>query len=199
MNLAPELKAQWDLAILSTDPTRVLEAKMAAKVIVNNQVTYWQVQQATGVPWLVIAAIHYRESHQNFRCHLHNGDPLTARTTHVPAGRPTQGTPPFTWQQSAIDALLGRPHAFAWDIGGALEFCERYNGLGYRTVGVMSPYVWSGTDRYTSGLFVADGSLDMTRKDPRPGVAALFKTLVGLGIPLDFGAQSAQPDPTLVC
>lgn len=194
MILAPELKSVFDICNLSTDPSRVLEAKRAVKILVNNQVTYWQVEKATGVPWLVIAAIHYRESNQNFRCHLHNGDPLTSRTLHVPKDRPVAGMPPFTWPQSAVDALAGRAKPFDWDVGGALEFCERYNGLGYRNKLIASPYVWSGTDRYVSGLFVADGSLDPDRKDPRPGVAALYKTLGSFGIALDFTVKSVQPN-----
>jgi len=41
----------------------------------------------------------------DFAGHLHNGDPLTDRTTHVPANRPINGTPLFSWQESAVDAL----------------------------------------------------------------------------------------------
>lgn len=192
MILAFQLREQWDVATLNTDPSRVLEARMACKVILTNQLIYTQVAEATGVPWLVVACIHYRESHQNFRCHLHNGDPLTNRTIHVPSGRPFHGDPPFTWIESATDALQGREHPFEWGIGDVLEFCERYNGLGYRERQIASPYVWGGTDRYTSGLFIADGTLDMTRKDPRPGVAALLKTLMGMGVPLDFSVKAPQ-------
>jgi lysozyme family protein len=45
-----------------------------------------------GIPWYVVAVIHNMEAGQNLRTHLHNGDSLTARTVHVPAGRPP-GTP----------------------------------------------------------------------------------------------------------
>ena len=176
----------FNSCVLSTEPTRVLDLKAACKVIINNELTYWGVEKSTGVPWLVVAVIHYRESSQNFKMHLHNGDPLTARTVHVPAGRPVQGNPPFTWSQSAVDALTGRTTPFAWDIGGVLEFCERYNGLGYQKHGINSPYVWGSTDKYTSGIFVADGTLDMARKDPRAGVASLLLYLRAMGVPLEF-------------
>ena len=47
---------------------------------------YEPVSAATGVPWYFIAAVHLRES--TFKiAHLHNNDPLTARTVHVPAFR----------------------------------------------------------------------------------------------------------------
>ena len=57
------------------------------------------------MPWYVVGLIHTMESSGNFAAHLHNGDPLSARTTHVPAGRPKAGAPPFTWEESATDAL----------------------------------------------------------------------------------------------
>ena len=41
-----------------------------------------------------------------FDQHLHNGDPLSGRTTHVPPGRPRPASPPFTWEQSAHDAII---------------------------------------------------------------------------------------------
>lgn len=171
---------------LTTDPTRVLELKAACKIMVTNQLIYWGIEKTVGIPWFVVAAIHYRESSQNFKCHLHNGDPLTAKTVHVPADRPEHGESPFTWTESAIDALEDRAHPFQWDIGGALSFCEAYNGLGYQKHGVMSPYVWSFTDRYKSGLFIADGTLDLERKDSRPGVASLLKMLIQLGVHLEL-------------
>ena len=42
---------------------------------------------------------------RQFDAHFHNGDPLTDRTKRVPAGRPKEGDPPFTWEQSAEDAI----------------------------------------------------------------------------------------------
>jgi lysozyme family protein len=63
------------------------------------------------VPWELIAALHEREAGGSFKGHLHNGDPLTGRTYHVPAGRPAKGSPPFTWEASAIDALTMAPHS----------------------------------------------------------------------------------------
>src|SRR5208337_1816485 len=73
--------------------------------IVPNQGRYQSVAGPLGIPWYVVAVIHNMESSLNFNCHLHNGDPLTARTVQVPAGRPPNGQPPFTWEQSATDAL----------------------------------------------------------------------------------------------
>ena len=57
---------------------------------------YEKVGKALGIPWYVVGIIHSLEAGGDFTRHLHNGDPLTARTTHVPAGRPKTGKPPFT-------------------------------------------------------------------------------------------------------
>lgn len=62
----------------------------------QNQARYDVIANATGIPWYVVGVIHNMESSLNFRTHLHNGDPLTKRTVHVPQGRPVSGAPPFT-------------------------------------------------------------------------------------------------------
>lgn len=186
----------FDSCILTTEPTRILELRSACKTILVNEPIYWKVESETGVPWFVIAFLHYRESNLNFKCHLHNGDPLTERTKHVPKDRPLTGSPPFTWSHSAIDALTGRQHPFRWDVAGVLGFCERYNGLGYRYHQMNSPYLWSCTDKYSSGLFVADGTLDMSKKDARPGVAALLKNMIDTGVSLEFETR-ITPDTVI--
>src|SRR3954452_25327944 len=85
------------------------ERAQAVDTIVDRLVAartrYAGLETVLGTPWYVVAVIHSLESGQRFDRHLHNGDPLTARTTHVPAGRPARGNPPFTWEASATDAL----------------------------------------------------------------------------------------------
>jgi lysozyme family protein len=73
-----------------------------------NLAQYQHVEARTGVPAYVVGIIHSLEASLSFTTHLHNGDPLTARTVHVPAGRPPTGNPPFQWFDSAIDALTMR-------------------------------------------------------------------------------------------
>src|SRR5438105_1931555 len=65
--------------------------------IIKFQDRYRAVMSTSTVPWYVIAAIHSMECGLRFDQHLHNGDPLTARTVQVPAGRPRTGQPPFAW------------------------------------------------------------------------------------------------------
>ncbi len=154
--------------------------------ILFSQPRYEEVQKFTKIPWIVIAVIHYRECGLKFDRHLHNGDPLTARTVHVPENRPAIGEPPFSWANSAIDALSEVWTPEVWSLGVALEFLERYNGLGYQKHDVYTPYVWAGTTAYRKGLFVADGTFDPEKISKQIGCAALFKWFIQIGHKLDF-------------
>src|SRR5919198_5486506 len=86
-------------------PPRVAEVDAIVNRIVAHKERYRKAGRPHGVPWHVVAVIHMLESSGNFATHLHNGDPLSARTVHVPKGRPKAGRPPFTWEESAADAL----------------------------------------------------------------------------------------------
>ncbi len=149
---------------------------------VRNKDRYLAVAVTVGCPWYVVAVIHNLEAGFNFAAHLHNGDPLTARTTHVPKGRPAAGSPPFTWETSAIDALTS--HGFDthkdWVVPGMLFKLEQYNGFGYRKhhPDVLSPYLWSFTNHYKSGKFVADGRFDHDAVSKQCGAVALLERMV---------------------
>jgi len=111
--------------------------------------------------------------------HLHNGDPLTARTVHVPAGRPVVGNPPFTWEQSAIDALQyqGLTKWTDWSLSGVLFKIEAYNGFGYRKHGIQTPYLWGGSQHYISGKFASDGQWAPNLTSKQTGAGVILKYL----------------------
>jgi lysozyme family protein len=145
---------------------------------------YERVGKATGVPWHFIAATHALEASFNFRAHLHNGDfPLTARTRQVPAGRPSQWLPPSDWESSAKDALrlLGFTGQTDWSLERTLYRLEAYNGLGYRGLGVPTPYLWSFSNHYERGKFVADGKFSSTARSQQCGAAVMLKLLTEAG------------------
>jgi lysozyme family protein len=135
-------------------------------------------------PWYVVGIVWLLETGGSFAAHLHNGDPLTARTVHVPAGRPITGQPPFSWEESAADAIrLHRlDHLNSVDLASVLQAIERVNGLGYRNRGVSSPYLWAYTSAYTGGKFVAEGMFDPNAKAAQPGAVALLRRLQERGI-----------------
>ena len=177
--MIPDLKALWDSMIFTSlrfaEPVAAIKAASAR---------YQAVEGTTGVPWQIIGCLHQRESDGNFRTHLHNGDPLTARTVHVPAGRPLNGVPPFTWEFSSRDALsqAGLCGLTNWtDIATALYRIERFNGLGYRPHDILSPYLWAGTNHYSSGKFASDGVYEHTLIDAQPGCAGML-SLLGYGV-----------------
>jgi len=148
-----------------------------ARQILAFRSKYEEVEDKTGVPWQMVAAIHERESSCDFRTHLHNGDSLLRRTYHVPAGRPL-GNPPFTWIESAVDALQmkGLHKITDWSDERVCYEMERYNGFGYRQYHprTLSPYLWSGTNHYASGKYVADGQWSSSAVDPQLGVVPLY-------------------------
>lgn len=146
--------------------------------------SYDRVALDTGVPWFVIGIIHGLEASFNFLAHLHNGDhPLTARTKKVPAGRPLTWAPPTDWDWSAKDALklLGFTGKTDWNLERILFRFEAYNGFGYRNTAVPTPYLWSFSNHYESGKFVADGRFNAKAKSQQCGAAVMLKLLVDAG------------------
>lgn len=168
----------WDnMVILKPETVKT----QAAKIYVNIA-KYQQVVDGTKIPWQFIAVTHYRESSLSFTRHPHNGDPLTARTKQVPAGRPTRGEPPFTWEESAKDAYImfkKLDKIPLWDIETILFELEKFNGLGYKKYHpeVLSPYLWSYTQFYIKGKYASDGHFDKGLVDKQIGCVPLYKYL----------------------
>ncbi|SHE38076.1 Lysozyme family protein [Modicisalibacter ilicicola DSM 19980] len=152
----------------------------------ENRSRYQQVGEAQGVPWGFLAVIHNMEASADFSRHLHNGDPLDARTVQVPAGRPRSGSPPFRWEESAQDALAMKRLGTRtdWSLAGTLYQLERYNGWGYRLYHpeVLSPYLWSFSTHYTSGKYVADGTWSDSAVSRQCGAAVLLRRMAENGL-----------------
>jgi len=190
--LEAKYEAMW--AAMKLRPERLGGTMAMAQKIARNKDRYVAVERATGVPWPIVGVIHARESSCDFKTHLHNGDPLSGRTVHVPKGRPVAGAPPFTWEASAIDAIRfdGLDRVKQWTIGATARLLEEYNGRGYRNRGVPSPYLWAGTDQYTAGKYVSDGKFSATFVDPQPGCMALLQCLATLDPSIRAGDMLAK-------
>jgi lysozyme family protein len=158
---------------------------------------YMTLETALGTPWYTPAVIHSLEAGLRFNRHLHNGDPLTARTVHVPAGRPPRGRPPFTWELSAQDAmqLKGFGEWEDWSIAGVLYKLEQYNGWGYRQYhsDVLSPYLWSFSTHYARGKYVADGKFNPNAVSQQCGAAVLLRRMVDRGIIPEWAQPQEGP------
>jgi lysozyme family protein len=137
----------------------------------------------SNMPWYFVGIIHGMEGSFNFKTHLHNGDPLSARTVHVPAGRPPTGTPPFTWEASAQDALTFENFDRETDftLPRILYLFEHYNGMGYRQFGLATPYLWSFSNHYAKGKFGQDGRFDPELVSKQAGAATMLKALQAAG------------------
>lgn len=183
---AVELK-RWQNA----KPIRKSESDGVARRLVAAKARYQVVEQATGVPWFVIAAIHERESSQSWKGSLAQGDDWSKVSVNVPAGR----GPFSSWEAAAIDALVNCHPYLAkrkdWSLAGILIGLELYNGMGYATRGVPSPYLWSGTDQYKSGKYVRDGIYDPNKVDAQLGCVALLKSMMALDPSISFGGAPA--------
>ena len=163
--------------------TRQAAARAAAERILAKRTEYASVQARTGVPWWFIGLLHMRESGQDFSTYLGNGQRLAHKTTLVPAGR----GPFATFEDGAVDALTiqGFTKVADWSVPHALYLAEAFNGFGYVSRGVNSPYIWAGTDQYSAGKFVADGHFSTTAVDAQLGVACVLKNLM-ISSPQDF-------------
>jgi lysozyme family protein len=185
---------------------RRLDVDRIAHKLVAFKERYQAVEKATGVPWYVVAVLHERESDADFSTHLHNGDPLTRRTYHVPAGRPPPpAQPPFTWEESAEDALHydGLASIGAWPIERIAYQCEGYNGWGYHSRGLPSPYLWSFSNIYRSGKYIGDGQFSASAVDRQCGVMPMLYAMAQIdrsirfgGIPVVAKLPPAKPPPT---
>src|SRR5262249_7500590 len=102
----------------------------------------------------------------------------------------------------ARDALQRRKldNESDWSLPRALYRWEAYNGFGYRSFGVPSPYLWSLSTIYGRGKDVADGKFVRNAGSAQCGAGPLVKFLHLKGevkLTLDWVSEgeTALPDP----
>ena len=159
------------------------QADAIANLINQNKRRYQAITDATKVPWIFVGIVHHLEADLSFGSHLCNGDPLVSRTIHVPRGRPVAGSPPFTWEESAIDTmkLLGLDKVLSWNLPEQMLYrVEGYNGFGYCRYGINSPYLWAGTNHYSSGKFTDDGIFSPNAVSKQIGAVPVLRSLIGI-------------------
>lgn len=176
-----------------TRPDKVALVNSIVTRILSYKDRYLTVQRDTGVPWFIVAIIHKMECNGRFDEHLHNGDPLSAKTVQVPAGRPP-GDPPWTWEFSAADALSidGLDKIKFTSVEIAAYAFEKYNGFGSREKGINTPYLWSYSNQYTRGKFVRDHVYDPNAVSEQCGAMPILKRLMEVDKSVTF-APSAAP------
>ncbi|NDJ20950.1 peptidoglycan DD-metalloendopeptidase family protein [Nostoc sp. B(2019)] len=183
----------WSTMVIR--PDRLGLVKEAAQSAIANQSRYQAISAKTGVPWYVIAAIHYRECSYNFSQNIANGDSLQRKTVRVPAGRIPGVAPPYTFEQAAIDALTSDNRFKGVNWGSIPDLCwflEQYNGLGYLFKGRPSPYLLAGSQHYDSGMYVADGRYSTGTTDARTGTLPIIWSILNSKRTM---APETQPTP----
>lgn len=180
MTLDTKLRDEY-IGLFETCQIRPLyqqEVDSFIKRLLAGEPRYRGLQSLTSVPWFVVGLIHGMECNFNFDSHLHNGDSLRRRTWNEPVGRPPVGDPPFEWADSAIDALK-YDHLIEWDDWSVAGICyklEGYNGWRSRAHHINSPYLWSFSNHYTRGKYVADGIWDANAVSKQTGaITALWQ------------------------
>ena len=162
-----------------------------ARRIISNKAKYVEVANLTkskmnpsGVPWSFIAVVHHLESNGDFSTHLANGDPLDARTTHVPKGIIPDVEPPYTFAQAAAYALRMQHFDMNkdWSMAHVCYSFEAMNGFGYRAHGINSPYLWSGTNNYVTGKYTSDGVYDANATSAQLGAIPLLNRVLSLDL-----------------
>lgn len=180
MTLLEQNKKRWDACKVYAEKGPAF--KSIADRITQNKSIYVDIENdlkkmGFECPWWFIGMVHYRESNLDMSTNIANGQRFDKKTTIVPKGR----GPFSSFKEAAIDALVDcAPHAAKnkdWSAAGALTMFEQYNGLGYAAKGLPSPYVWSGTDQYESGKYVADHVFDANVVDSQMGGAGILKFL----------------------
>jgi lysozyme family protein len=159
----------------------------------QNATRYQAISNArqTGVPPTVLFCLHQRESSGSFRHSLAQGDSLMRKSVNVPKNRIPYVSPPYTWEQCAIDAVyvVDRLDLSNWKSPqGALDAITGYNGWGYDKFhpGVPTPYLWSGTSLYQKGKYTGDGRFDPNAVDKQLGCVAILLRLKQSGIKLPW-------------
>jgi lysozyme family protein len=184
----------WDSAEINA--SQVFRIDKCISLYLDNKNRYDGVEKMRkgGVPSAVVFVLHGRESTWSFRKHLHEGSPLTARTKWVPIGRPLESPKngsSYTFEESAEDALYklkDLENKVDWsECDDSLYNIEKYNGLGYlKYRPINSPYLWSGTNHYTKGKYVADGKYSSTAIDKQLGTCAILKRMSDRGVSIGF-------------
>lgn len=152
----------------------------------KNRARYEAVGKTANVPAALVAALHWRESTGDFGTYLHQGDPLGKKARNEPKDIPVF----HKWEEAAVHALTMPDKAKVRDDvnldtntrdGATLAtYSEFYNGLGYDRKKRASPYVYSGTDAYSKGKYVAGGKYSAGTTDRQLGVLVMVDAVGGM-------------------
>lgn len=173
------LKPEYSALLTQMRITRLAEVTSTAERLVGfiDAGRYDAGCKATGVavPWA--AASFEREASSNFHLNPAQGWPLASRSQWIPHNGPFAD-----WTTAQIAAYdidgLDKVGAANWTWERACYEGEIFNGMGYRAHGVHSPYLWAGSNIYSSGKYVADGVWSAAAIDQQLGIIPMMVRIV---------------------
>jgi len=180
--LAPEYATL--LAAMLVDPGR--EHKLTARAAAVRELgerhrdEWAEVTGKTGVPRLWGLASFERESSSDYSRSPAQGDRWDRVSINVPRGLgPYQDWGDACVAAYGIDQLdnVGAPN---WSWTRSCYEGELYNGFGPRAHGRRTGYLWSWTNIYTGGKYVADGEWDPDTQDQQCGMVPMMAALLRL-------------------
>jgi lysozyme family protein len=198
--LKPELTQQIARAHIRPECAHALEA--TGHRLLHDKAIYQRIFEATGVPVAGLMALAEREMTGNLHCYLGNGQRLTMRTTIVPKNRGPFPDTPDGFVKGALDALhldgldQVASNGEGWTAERFAFESELWNGFGYRSHGIPSPYVFGGTTVQRPGKFVRDHVYSDTLMDPQLGTVAIVEKLFDLDPSLKFADFGSKVDAT---
>jgi len=139
---------------------------------------FLRVELGRAIDWRIIAALHGMEASFDLSKSIHSGEPWNRKTKLVPKGR----GPFSSFEEACLDAFGIKRRPSEWDIANTLNFCERFNGLGYRRKRMNSPYIWSYSNYQPVGKYVRDHVFDPKAVSLQVGVAVILKELGFKGV-----------------
>lgn len=157
----------------------------------RNVQIYERIASETGLPPEVIAVFHYREKASDFlsgsfSIYIMNGEYLGNVTTLTPSGIYSE-----SFEDVAIDWFQGKYSTYhvdnidrlgltydSRDLIAMTTYTNLYNGM---PSGIISSYVYNGTNLYKSGMFTADGVYNENAKDENLGTYVVLKYLLENG------------------
>jgi len=197
--LAPEYTAL--LAAMRLDPAREHELAARAAVVLElserHRDEWAEVAGKTGVPRLWGMASFERESGSDYSRSPAQGDRWDRVSVNVPRGL----GPYACWGDACAAAYaidkLDEVSAANWTWPRAAYEGELYNGFGPRAHGRHTGYLWSWTNIYTGGKYVADGKWDPDHVDEQCGMVPMMAALLRLsaGRSLDSALALADAPP----
>lgn len=138
-----------------------------------------EVTKATAVPRLWWTASFERESSSDYHTNPAQGDPWNIRAVHIPKNGPFN-----SWFEAAIAAYTldgtNKVGHGNWTWQRSCFEGEKFNGWGPRNHGRDTGYLWSWSNQYSGGKYVADGVWSPTAVDKQAGMIPLMKAMLSL-------------------